>query len=216
MLLVRFVASTEMRPVARDCRSLSLVSLETLMERLSLFLDIANLESAFRKAGAEIDWLGLRDYLVEGRVLVEALAYLPISPYNPERRHRFADFLQRNGFLVRSKIGKPRPGNRWKCNFDVEVAVDVMRCVEHGRVDIIVLGTGDGDMLQLCNEVRALGVRCEIAATREAAAEELLDAASGYIDLGSVIREQREEIIGNISDDGNQVTPGVEETHSIS
>jgi uncharacterized LabA/DUF88 family protein len=185
------------------------------MERLILFLDIANLNSAFRKLGVEADWLGLRDYLAEGRVLVEAFAYLPINPYNPEGRQRFADFLRRNGFLVRSKIGKPRPRNRWRCNFDVEIAVDVMHCVQHGRVDIVGLASGDGDMLRLCDEVRVLGVRCEIAATRESAAGDLLNAASGFIDLGIVIREQREEVIANSSEGEHQVIPASEEIHSI-
>jgi uncharacterized LabA/DUF88 family protein len=185
------------------------------MERVSLFLDMANLESAFRKHGVRIDWLGLRDYLAESRVLVETFVYLPISPYNPEGKRHLADFLQRNGFLVRSKVGKPRPRNRWKCNFDVEMAVDVMHCVQHGRVDIIVLGSGDGDMVRLCNQVRLQGVRCEIAATRESAAPELIDAASGYIELGSVIREHREAMNINDSEVESHVTPDVEAIHPI-
>jgi uncharacterized LabA/DUF88 family protein len=177
------------------------------MERAAIFLDFANLEQGFRKLGTQIDYLGLRDYLAEGRLLVETFGYLPISPYNPDRKKNFADFLWDNGFFVRSKVGKPRPNHKWKCNFDVEMAVDILHCAHHARMDIIVIGSGDGDMLPICEEVRRSGVRCEIAATPESASEDLLRAASDYIDLGTIIRAQREELNQNGSEDANRNVP---------
>jgi uncharacterized LabA/DUF88 family protein len=185
------------------------------MERTAIFLDIANLEQQFRKLNTHIDYLGLRDYLAEGRSLVETFVYFPINPYYPERKKKFADFLRKNGFFVRSKVGKPRPNNKWKCNFDVEMAVDILHYAHHGRVDIIVIGSGDGDMLSICKAVRRTGVRCEVAATKESTAEELVGAANGYIDLGSVIREQRGQIIWNDSEGTNPIAPEVKETNSV-
>jgi uncharacterized LabA/DUF88 family protein len=178
-----------------------------MTERTALFLDFANLEHSFGELGTQIDYLGLRDYLSEGRLLIETFAYVPISPYNPERKKNFTDFLLDNGFLVRSKVGKPRPNHKWKCNFDVEMAVDILHYTHHARVDIIVIGSGDGDMLPICEEVRRSGVRCEIAATPGSASGELLAAASGYIDLGTVIREQREELMQNGSEDASRIVP---------
>lgn len=183
------------------------------MERVMMFFDLANLENGFRQFGVRVDYLGLRDYLAEGRVLVEAFAYLPINPNNPEGKRQFAEFLQRNGFFVRSKIGKPRPGNKWKCNFDVEMAVDILHCAHHSRVDIVVIGSGDGDMLPICEELRLLGVRCEIAATKGSTAEDLLGAASGFVDLGAIVREQRDEMMGTA--DANRIVPDIAETESV-
>lgn len=177
------------------------------MERSAIFLDFANIEHGFRDLGVQVDYLGLRDYLAEGRLLVETFAYLPISPYNPEGKNNFADFLRNNGFFVRSKVGKPRPNHRWKCNFDVEMAVDILHYAHQCRVDIVVIGSGDGDMLPICREVRRSGVRCEIAATPESLSAELLDAASGYIDLGTVIRDQREEPVREGAEDANRIVP---------
>jgi uncharacterized LabA/DUF88 family protein len=68
-------------------------------------------------------------------------------------------------------------------------------------------------MLPVCEEVRWRGVRCEIAATKECTAEELFGAASGFIDLGSVIREQRGQIIWNGSEDANRVPPDIDESY---
>jgi uncharacterized LabA/DUF88 family protein len=180
------------------------------MERTAVFLDMANLEQSFRKLDVRVDYLGLRDYLGEGRVLAETFVYLPISPYNPEGKQRLVRFLQDNGFLVRSKIGKPRPLHRWKCNFDVEMAIDILNCAHRGRVDIVVIGSGDGDLLPVCEAVRLLGVRCEIAATRESLSQELVTAANGFVDLGSIIREQRDTAPEDAAQDTESETPEVE------
>lgn len=185
------------------------------MERTAIFLDVANLERAFRTYGVRIDYLGLRNYLAEGRFLVETFAYLPLSPYDPASRKGFINFLRHHGFFVRSKVGKPRPDNKWKCNFDVEMAVDILHYIHHARIDIIVIGSGDGDMLPVCEEIRWSGVRCEIASTKESLAEDLLGAASSFVDLGSVIVEQADElVIAADADPRIHEAPNIEETYS--
>jgi uncharacterized LabA/DUF88 family protein len=178
------------------------------MERTAIFLDLANLEQGFRKLGERVDYVGLRDYLAEGRILVETFVYLPISPYDPEGKKDLVDFFQLNGFLVCSKIGKRRPGRKWKCHFDTEMAVDILHFAHYVDVDIIVIGSGHSDMLPICEEVRWRGVRCEIAATKDCAAEELLSAASGFIDLGSIIQQQRES--QNSSQEVSGIVPETE------
>jgi uncharacterized LabA/DUF88 family protein len=185
------------------------------MERIAMFLDLANLEDGFRRLGERADYVGLRDYLAEGRILIETFVYLPLSPYHPERKRHLSDFFERNGFLVCSKIGKSRPGHKWACSFNVEMAVDILHYAHGGRVDIIVIGSGHADMLPICEELRWRGVRCEIAATKDCAAEELLIAASGFIDLGTIIREQREELIQNGSQDPSGTVPGTENPEPI-
>lgn len=181
------------------------------MERVAVFLDIANLEQAFRRYEAKIDYLGLRDYIAEGRFLVETFVYLPINPHDPERKRNFIDFLKRNGFWVRSKIGKPRPDNKWKCNFDIEMAVDMLHYAQHGRVDIVVLGSGDGDFIPVLQAIRMNGVRCEVASTKETMAEDLLGAASGFIDLGKIIVAQSQQTnIDGMPIDGIPPVPDID------
>jgi uncharacterized LabA/DUF88 family protein len=181
------------------------------MERAALFLDIANLEQAFRRYGTKIDYLGLRDFIAEGRCLVETFAYVPINPYDPERKRNFIDFLKRNGFLVRSKVGKPRPDHKWKCNFDIEMAVDMLHYAQHGRVDIVVMGSGDGDFIPILQAIRMNGVRCEVASTKETMAEDLLGAANGFIDLGKIIVAQSHEPnIDAMPVDDIPLTPGID------
>jgi hypothetical protein len=59
-------------------------------------------------------------------------------------------------------------------------------------------------MAPVCEEVRWCGVRCEIAATKECTALELVAAASSYIDLNSVIQRQREESVRDGSEDASR------------
>jgi uncharacterized LabA/DUF88 family protein len=165
------------------------------MERAALFLHTAILEQAFRRYQVKIDYLGLRDFIAAGRLLVETFAYVPINPYDPERKRSFIDFLKRNGFWVRSKLGKPRPNNKWQCNFNIEMAVDMLHYAQHGRVDIVVMGSGVGDFIPVLQAIRSNGVRCEVASTKETMADDLLGAASGFIDLGKIIVAQSQESV---------------------
>ena len=75
------------------------------MEKLVVFNDFANTASAFNAHGASPDYADLLAYLSDGRFLVEAHAYVPIDPRNPNGRDRLIDGLWRNGWLTNSKVG---------------------------------------------------------------------------------------------------------------
>jgi len=156
------------------------------LERVALFLDHANLQGAFRDLGVEVDYAGLRDYLSDGRFLVDAFIYVPVRPDDPQLARPFTESLQSKGFFVRAKTGKPA-GESWKCNVDIEMAIDVLRYVHEARVDIVVIGSGDGDLVPLVKEVRWRGVRCEVASTPRVVARELSLSASGFVDLQVVV-----------------------------
>lgn len=179
------------------------------MEKVVIFVDLANVERAFRRTGERVDLLGLRDYLAGGRFVLDTFVYVPIDPFNPDRQTFVVEFLQRHGFFVRSKLGKKRPGGRWKANFDVEIALDASRYAATRRPDVVVLACGDGDLTCLVLELRLQGVRCEIATTRAVASENLLAAASGFIDLGEVITQDR----SRLADAANDGAPVVAEQH---
>ncbi len=159
------------------------------MERLVEFLDVANLESAFREYGALVDYIGLRDYLARKRNVLETFVYIPESPYQPNGRDGMVKFLRRHGFFVRSKIGRKRPNGSWKCDFDVEIAWDIFRYVERGKADTIVVACGDSDLMPVYTSVREVGIKVEVASTAKSVANNILDTASQFIDLGPVIRQ---------------------------
>ena len=161
------------------------------MERHAQFWDLANIESAFRRLEARIDYTGLRTYLAGGRSLIDTFCYVPQNPHRPDDREVLLRHFKKHGFFVRTKIGQKRCGGQWKCNFDVEMACDILRFVEYAKPDTIAVCSGDRDMKAVYQSVRERGVRVEVAATRNSFAWEILDAASSFIDLGKVIADQR-------------------------
>ncbi len=62
------------------------------------------------------------------------------------------------------------------------MSLDAVTLANH--VDTIVLCTGDGDFSRLCSHLRHEGVRVEVMAFESSTAEELIDEADTFLDLG--------------------------------
>ena len=164
------------------------------MERIVIFSDHANLAAAFEQLGYPLDQADLIDYLTEGRFLVEAHTFVPIDPRDPSGRDAIIENLWKIGYLVHSKIGT-MAGDGYRCNFDVEITLEMMRTAEIVKPDIIVLLSGDKDFIPAILELRRRGIRVEIAAfPGHNAARDVMLKGSGFIDLDRY-RQQRWEAI---------------------
>ena len=145
------------------------------MRRTVVFVDHANLSACVRNRGLEVDYYDLKDYLAqeqEGRMPLEAFCYVGIDPRNEHRLDREVLRMQEDGWMVKSKLGAPRPDGGFKCNVDVEMAID-----------IIVIVSGDQDFAAVVRKLRERGVRVEVAAFPENVSHVLLNEASGFINL---------------------------------
>src|SRR2546429_9320754 len=151
-------------------------------EKVVFFLDYANINRAAREKRYRMDYADLLHYVGERRFLVEAYCYVPINPRNEHRLDGEIEELWRSGYIVNTKLGTIA-GGTYKCNFDVEIAMDVLRGVYQVKPDIIVLATGDSDFIPLIQEVRRAGVRVEVAAFVETAGTDIRLKCSGFIDL---------------------------------
>lgn len=151
-------------------------------EKVVFFLDYANIHRAAREKRYRLDYQHLLQYVGEDRFLIEGYCYVPINPRNEHRRDGEIEDLWRSGYIVKTKLGTIA-GGTYKCNFDVEIAMDVLRVLYQVKPDIIVLASGDADFVPLIQEVRKSGVRVEVAAFEETAGADILLKCSGYIDL---------------------------------
>ena len=82
--------------------------------RALVLVDESNVSSSVRTAGRGLDWLKLRDFLVEpntGRDLIEMVVYAGLPPAIPawqeerDRKNKFVHWLRSNGFIVVTKDG---------------------------------------------------------------------------------------------------------------
>lgn len=172
-------------------------------ERLALFIDGANLYSAARAVGLEIDFRKLlKEFQSRGRLvrasyyttLVESDEYSPIRP--------LVDWLAYNGFNVVKKAAREfvdRDGRkRVRGNMDVELAVDMLEAAAWS--DHIILFSGNGDFRRLVESVKARGVRVSVVSTMNASppmiSDDLRREADTFIeltDLGELVARPRRE-----------------------
>ena len=157
------------------------------MEQIFIFLDHSNIA-----VGAPhrryLDFGNLKSYLSSGGIILEAFAYVPIDPRRPMEAQETCNELWDNGWCVQPKIGK-LAGNGWKGNVDVEMAIDIMRIAVTIKPDIIVICSGDGDMLPVVRELRKMGIRVEIASFRNCLDRTLRRESSGFICLDTWLEE---------------------------
>lgn len=168
------------------------------MEKLVIFNDYANINAAFQQQGLEADNLDLVRYLSEGRFLVEAHAFVPIDPRNPTGRDQTIEKLWSQGYLVHTKVGT-LAGDTYRCDFDVELTLELMRTAELVRPDIVVLMSGDKDFIPVVIELRRRGIRVEIAAFPAVnAAREMILKGSGFIDLHRYLNERDDHALDDL------------------
>lgn len=162
-------------------------------ERMALFIDGANLYSAAKSLGFDIDYRRLLEFFISKGQLVRALYYTALmedQDYSPIRP--LVDWLDYNGFTMVTKPAKvftdSQGRRKVKGNMDIELAVDVMDIAEH--VQHIIIFSGDGDFRSLIEAVQRKGVRVSVVSTVKSqppmAADELRRQADNFIELADL------------------------------
>jgi uncharacterized LabA/DUF88 family protein len=149
-------------------------------QRVTVLADSQNLyHSAQSVYSQNIDYGALLEKAVQGRELTRAIAY--VIRAQAEDEDRFFDALRDIGFETKIKDIKTFGDGSKKADWDVGMSLDAVTLADH--VDTVVLCTGDGDFSRLCNHLRHEGVRVEVMAFEESAADELVDTADAFVDL---------------------------------
>ena len=165
-------------------------------ERVAVFIDGANLYSAARTLGFDIDYRKLLEMLSAKGQLVRAFYYTALAEdqeYSPIRP--LIDWLDYNGYMMVTKPMKEftdQMGRRKvKGNMDIELAIDMMEIAPH--VDHVVLFSGDGDFRRLVEAVQRKGLRVTVVSTIRSAppmiADELRRQADVFIELTDLAPE---------------------------
>ncbi len=137
-------------------------------ERLALFIDGANLYSAARALGFEIDYKRLLQLFQGKGRLIRAFYYTALiedQEYSPIRP--LVDWLDYNGYTMVTKPLKEFTDaygrRKVKGNMDIELAIDMLEMSD--RLDHIVLFSGDGDFRRLVEAVQRKGVRVSVVSS---------------------------------------------------
>ena len=159
-------------------------------ERVAIFIDGANLYSAAKGLGFDIDYRKLlEEFRKHGRfiratyytALVEDQDFSPIRP--------LVDWLDYNGYSLVTKPAKEYTDatgrRRFKGDMDVELAVDLVQAASY--VDHAFLFSGDGDFVAAIEAVQRKGMRVSVVSTIKSnppmASDDIRRAADNFIDL---------------------------------
>ncbi|MEJ2291337.1 MAG: NYN domain-containing protein [Deinococcales bacterium] len=156
------------------------------LRRIALFVDTQNLYYAARDGyDATVDYGRLLELALRGRELAAATAYV-VEREGDSSAFGFVTKLSALGYRVRRRSvrvhraddgGKPVMEGDW----DMGIAADMVRALPY--VDVLVLGSGDGDFVPMLELAQQRGKRVEVLAFREAAAQSLIDLVDRFTHL---------------------------------
>lgn len=173
------------RKLAQTSTDPSVAEGEPVTERVGVFLDATNLSaSARRDFAGKFDYLRLLPELVGGRKKSLAVAFVVNNDEEDDNKGNFAGFvrsLQGAGYEVRQKRPKVRADGSRKADWDMGIAMEIIDA--RNRMDVVIIGSGDGDFLPLLTRLKRWGKRVEVAAYRASTDAELIRAADEFIAL---------------------------------
>lgn len=148
--------------------------------RVGVFVDVANMyHSAKNLYKARVNFKELLSIAGADRELVRALAYVVKSDTEEERA--FFEALGKAGFELKSKDLQIFPGGMKKGDWDVGLAVDAISLSK--QLDVVVLVSGDGDLIPLVEYLQFHGLIVEVAGFERSTSAKLIEATNNFVDL---------------------------------
>lgn len=150
-------------------------------QRVGIFIDTSNLYHSAKNLYKKKVNFGavLRDALA-GRKLVRAIAYVITSEGGEEKN--FFDALTKLGIETKTKELQIFTGGAKKGDWDVGIAVDIMKMAP--KLDAVVLVAGDGDFIPLVEYLQSTsGVQVEVVSFGKSSSMKLKEQADDFLDL---------------------------------
>ncbi|MBD1999291.1 NYN domain-containing protein [Leptolyngbya sp. FACHB-541] len=152
-------------------------------ERLVIFIEAPNLLHGAAELSLDIDFRKLKGYFASGYSLTNAWFYTGIDSSRPDQR-MFHTQLRQFGYEVVDKPLELRPDGSTKANFDVEIALDMVKLVN--SYDTAVLISGDGDLVRVVLDVQQYRAKVKVVALASMTSSCLRDVANEFIDLAAI------------------------------
>jgi len=155
-------------------------NLKNPAQRVGVFVDVQNLYySAKALYQCKVNFGEILKEAIGGRQLVRAIAYT-IKAEMPEEQS-FFDALVSIGFEVKTKELQTFASGQKKGDWDVGIAVDILKMAP--KLDAIVLISGDGDYADLLHHAKAEGCRAEVISFGKSTSQKLIEEADDFYDL---------------------------------
>lgn len=161
------------------------------MKRIGIFADLSNLyySTTHRYNGRKLDYRKYVDFIKDLGDLSVMIGY---GAQMDKEATAFRRCLESLGF--KTKYKKPKSiqsaaGIKHKADWDVGMAVDMIHHQDIDNLDMIILGSGDGDMAAVCDYLKPRG--CKVIAFASGISYELKDACDEIIEIGESFLEDK-------------------------
>ena len=150
-------------------------------QRVGILVDVSNMyHSAKNLYNKRVNFREVLKESVAGRKLIRATAY--VIKTESEEETPFFEALSQQGFEVKMKDLQIFAGGAKKADWDVGISMDAIKLA--GKVDVIVIVSGDGDYLPLMAYLQnTTGCLVEIAGFRQTTSSKLIEEADDFLNL---------------------------------
>lgn len=149
-------------------------------QRVGVFVDVQNLYYSARNLyNARVKFNEILDAAVGERRLIRAIAYC-VKADMPEE-HTFFEALGKAGFEVKMKELQTFAGGHQKGDWDVGIAMDIIKAMN--KLDVVVLCSGDGDFVPLLEYLQMTGQLTETIAFGRSCSSKIKELTDNFIDL---------------------------------
>ncbi len=149
-------------------------------QRVGVFVDVQNLYYSARNIyNARVNFNEILATAVGGRRLIRAIAYV-VKADMPEE-HTFFEALEKAGFEVKAKDLQTFAGGHQKGDWDVGIAMDIIKLMN--KLDVVVLCSGDGDFVPLLEYLQMTGQLTETVAFGKSCSSKIKELTDNFVDL---------------------------------
>jgi len=148
-------------------------------QRVGIFIDAQNLyHSAKNLYKKKVNFGAILDDAVAGRQLVRAIAYVITTESGEEKG--FFEALEKLGIETKTKDLQIFYGGAKKADWDVGIAVDMIRLAP--KLDAVVLVSGDGDFVPLVEYLKTM-TQIEAISFGKSSSSKLKEAVDDFMDM---------------------------------
>lgn len=149
-------------------------------QRIAVFIDTQNVyHSARNLYHARVNFAAILKDVVAGRKLVRAVAYVITTESGDE--NKFFEALNKIGIETKTKDLQIFAGGAKKADWDVGLAMDVIKMAP--KLDAVVIVSGDGDFIPLVEYLQTIGVQVEVASFGKSTSGKLRESVDEFVDL---------------------------------
>ena len=160
------------------------------MKRIGVFADVSNLYYCVnKKFNSKLDYEKYYDWIKPLGEIQQAVAY---GAQMDDKAEGFIYALKKIGFYTKYKTPKTYVNNdivRRKADWDVGIAIDIVTMID--KIDMIVLGTADGDLCPVVEWSLAKGADVIILAC--GISKDLKEIATKWVEIPESMLEDKDE-----------------------